>query len=85
MVVSTDALNEGPAGLVVVVPCTAARRQLPSHIEIETGDSGLDISSYAKCEDLKSISEKRLVNRLGTVKEDKLFQIGRVLRYLLEL
>lgn len=45
-----DALNEGPAGLVIVVPITTARRGLPSHIEVEPGDSGLDDVSYAKCE-----------------------------------
>ncbi len=85
MVVSTDALNEGPAGVVLVVPVTSARRDLPSHIEIEPGESGLDHPSYAKCEDAKSVSERRLIDRLGVVEPEPLFEIGRVLRYLLEL
>ena len=58
VVVSTDSLNEGPAGVVLVVPVTSARRDLPSHIEIEPGESGLDHPSYAKCEDVKSVSER---------------------------
>lgn len=45
------------ASVIMMVPCTTTRRDLPSHIEIEPGDSGLDVVSYAKCEDLKSISE----------------------------
>lgn len=85
VVVSTDALNEGPAGVVLVVPVTSARRDLPSHIEIEPGESGLDHPSYAKCEDVKSVSEQRLIDRLGVVGPEPLFDIGRVLRYLLEL
>jgi mRNA interferase MazF len=85
VVVSTDALNEGPAGVVLVVPITSTRRDLPSHIEIEPGESGLDHPSYAKCEDVKSVSERRLIDRLGVIGPDPLFGIGRVLRYLLEL
>jgi mRNA interferase MazF len=85
VVVSADALNEGPAGVIMVVPCTTTHRGLPSHIEIEPGDSGLDVVSYAKCEDLKSISEQRLITRLGQVGPHVIFEIGRVLRFLLEL
>ena len=85
VVISADALNEGPAGVIMVVPCTTTHRGLPSHIEIEPGDSGLDVVSYAKCEDLKSISEQRLITRLGQVGPHVIFEIGRVLRFLLEL
>jgi len=53
---------------------TSARRDLPSHIE-----------SYAKCEDVKSVSDRRLIDRLGVVGPEPLFDIGRVLRYLFEL
>ena len=47
--------------------------------------SGLDAVSYAKCEDVKSVSENRLVSRLGQVPEKTVFQIGRVLALLLDL
>jgi mRNA interferase MazF len=83
--VSTDALNEGPAGVLLVVPVTSTRRDLPSHVEIQPGESGLDRPSYAKCEDVKSISEGRLIDRLGVASPEPLFEIGRVLRYLFEL
>ena len=85
VIVSTDALNEGPSGVVLVVPLTSTRRQLPSHVEVEPGESGLDLPSYAKCEDVKSVSERRLVDRLGVSSPEPMFEIGRVLRYLLEL
>jgi mRNA interferase MazF len=85
VVVSTDALNEGPAGVLLVVPVTSTRRDLPSHIEIEPGESGLEHPSYAKCEDVKSVSERRLIDRLGVAGPEPLLEIGRVLRYLFEL
>jgi mRNA interferase MazF len=85
VVVSADGLNEGPAGVVMVVPVTSTRRGLPSHIEIDDSDSGLDQVSYAKCEDLKSISDRRLMHRLGVVGAGVMVEIERVLRYLLDL
>ena len=54
VVVSADLLNDGPAGVVVVVPLTTAARGLPSHVEISAEQSGLDEVSYAKGEDVKS-------------------------------
>jgi mRNA interferase MazF len=85
VVISADPLNDSRAGVVIVVPTTTARRGLPSHIEVDRGDSGLDEMSYAKCEDVKSVSEQRLIGRLGAVGDDITFQIGRALRFLMDL
>lgn len=85
VVVSSDLLNDTRAGVVIVVPITAAHRGLPSHIEIDRNSSGLDEVSYAKCEDVKSVSEQRLIARLGAVDAQASFQISRALRYLLDL
>lgn len=85
VVVSADPLNLSRAGVVIVVPFTTAHRGLPSHIEIEPGSSGLDDVSYAKCEDVKSVSEQRFVARLGAATPESQFEIGRALRFLLDL
>lgn len=85
VVVSADLLNESAAGVLIVVPITTAHRGLPSHVEIDPGNSGLDEISYAKCEDVKSISEQRMIARLGEVNGSVAFQIGRALRFLLDL
>ncbi len=85
VVVSADALNESRAGVVVVVPITTTYRGLPSHVEIDSGTSGLDEVSYAKCEDVKSVSEQRLVGRLGSAGEEAMFEAARALRFLLDL
>jgi mRNA interferase MazF len=85
VVVSADPLNDSRAGVTIVVPLTTTARGLPSHIEIDKSRSGLDEVSYAKCEDVKSIAEQRLIARLGAVEEQAMFQIARALRFLLEL
>jgi mRNA interferase MazF len=85
VVVSADLLNDSRAGVVVVVPITTTYRGLPSHIEIDLGSSGLDEASYAKCEDVKSISEQRLITRLGAVGDDVMFRAARALRFLLDV
>lgn len=85
VVVSANPLNDSPAGVVIVVPTTTTYRNLPSHVEIEPGLSGLDDTSYAKCEDVRSISEQRLVRRLGAIGHDTEFQIAHTLRFLLDL
>ena len=84
VIISADRLNEGPAGVVIVVPCTTTHRGVPSHIEIDQQDSGLDEVSYAKCEDVKSISDHRLVVRLGAAKDETMFSIVRTLKLLLD-
>jgi mRNA interferase MazF len=65
---------------VIVVPCTTARRGLSSHVELEPESSGLDELSYAKCEDVKSVPDRRLIARIGTANDEALFAIARALR-----
>jgi mRNA interferase MazF len=84
VVVSADALNDSLAGVVIVVPCTTTQRGLPSHVELDAETSGLDEVSYAKTEDVKSISDRRLIARLGRVNDEALFAISRSLRFLLD-
>ena len=85
VVVSADPLNESRAGVAIVVPTTTTPRGLPSHVEIDPTSSGLDELSYAKCEDVKSISEQRLIAQLGAVSDVVMLEIARALRFLLNL
>jgi mRNA-degrading endonuclease toxin of MazEF toxin-antitoxin module len=39
---------------------------------------------YAKCEDVKSVSDRWLIARLGAVNDEALFAIRRALRFLLD-
>ena len=68
---------------MIVVPCTTAHRGLPSHVELDPALTGLDEVSYAKCEDVKSVSERRLISPLGRADDEALFLIKRALQFLL--
>lgn len=85
VIVSADGLNQSRAGVVILVPCTTSRRGLPSHVELDPAASGLDEVSYAKCEDIKSVSEERLIARLGTAPVEAMFAIARSLQFLLDI
>jgi mRNA interferase MazF len=85
VIVSDNDMNDGSSGLVIVVPVTSTRRGLASHIELGGPDTGLDHAGYARCEDIKSVSERRLVARLGVAPADAMFDVNRVLRFLLAM
>lgn len=77
----------GPAfPFALVVPLTSTRRGLSLHIEIEpTADNGLDVTSYAQCELIRSINRRRAVHRLGVVDLATSNAVREVLRILLSM
>jgi mRNA interferase MazF len=83
VIISANRLNQSRAGVVIAVPCTTRQHGLPSHVELDPRSSGLDEVTYAKCEDIKSISEERLIAHLGNVDEEALFDIAKALTFLL--
>jgi mRNA interferase MazF len=84
LVVSSDHWNRH-AATVTVLPLTRTQHGLPTRVEIEPDDTnGLDTTSYARCEDIRSISERRLVHRTGVVDPVDMARIGAVARRFLE-
>ncbi len=85
VVVSVDILNNGPGGLVVVVPITTTSYGLRSHVELEPEVSGLDHISYARCDQLRVVSVERLSSRQGIIGPDQMRAIDQALRFVLDL
>ena len=85
LVLSTNLLNQGPAGLVVVLPLTSKFKNIRSHVRIDPPDAGLKVTSYVKCEDIRSVAKERLSRRWGRVAPATLKEIEGVVRVLLEL
>ncbi|MCV7270108.1 type II toxin-antitoxin system PemK/MazF family toxin [Mycobacterium doricum] len=85
VVVSVDILNNGPGGLVVVVPVTTAGYGLRSHVELEPANSGLDHTSYARCDQLRAVSTERLSSRRGLIGPEQMQAIDQALRFVLDL
>lgn len=85
IVVSVDILNNGPGGLVVLAPVTSTAYGLRSHVEVEPGSSGLTHTSYARCDQLRTVSTDRLSWRRGMVAIEALRAIDQALRFVLDL
>lgn len=85
VVVSAEPWLESNPPVIAVIPVTRTQRGRSTHVEIETGVSGLKATSYAKCEDIRSISPLRLQRQFGRVDEVVLIRIDTILRRILGL
>lgn len=85
IVVSRDDFNAGPTELVVVVPATTKQRNTPLHVVVTPPEGGFRQVSYIKCEDVRSISQDRLISRWGQVTPATLLAVSLRLRHLMRL
>jgi mRNA interferase MazF len=84
-IVSTNALNQGAAELVIVVPFTSRNRGISTHVLVAPPDGGLAVPSVAMCEQVRAISIKRLKRWSGRLAPETLWSIEDRLRILLQL
>jgi mRNA interferase MazF len=85
VVISSDRLNRVGA-VAVVVPMTSRQRGLPTHVRVGVSEStGLSQVSWAKVDDVKSVSTDRLVEQLGEIDGLVLGDVEEALRFVLEL
>lgn len=85
VVVSADRFNHSSVGLVVMVPMTTVYRRVPLQVEANPPEGGLRRRSFVKCEDVRSLSTERLVQRLGVLSDATMTQAEDRLRVLLQL
>jgi len=85
LVVSVDAFNYGPAGLVIIIPITTKAKGIPFHVEVSSSEGGLEQTRYIKCEDVRSIAKERLGKRFGNIDEATMAKVEDRLRILLGL
>ena len=59
---------------------------MPFHVPLEVSDrSGLTAASFAKCEQILTISDDRLEARLGSVSDREMALVEEALRLVLDL
>jgi mRNA interferase MazF len=80
LVVSHNAFNNWPVGLVIVVPITSQRRGFAHHVPVVGG--GLDRPSFAMPEYVRSITQRRLQRCLGSAGTSTLATVDDWLRRL---
>lgn len=85
LVVSTNGFNKSPAELVVVLPITSKHKGIPWHVDLDPPEGGLTMTSFIKCEDVRSVAVERLQKRLGHVTNATMDEIEDRLRILLDL
>lgn len=68
----------------IVCPLTSRHRGLSLHVEIEaTPTTGLDQTSYAQTELVRSVNRRRLAHRLGSIDTATSSHVTEILRTLL--
>ena len=85
VVISEDLFNQGPAGLVVVLPLTSTDRGIPMHVPIDPPEGGLKNRSVILCDSVRSIAKERLTRRWGHISPATLAVVEDRLRILMGL
>ena len=83
LIVSIDQFNHGSAELVIVCPVTSKDKKIPTHIKVSPPEANLNIISFIKCEDVRSISKQRLIKFLGEVSRETMGEVEDRLTILL--
>lgn len=85
VVVSTDRFNRSAADLVAVVPVTRKERHIPFHVAIQPPEGGLSATSFALCDQIRTVARSRLSTPRGRLSSETMEAIEERLRILLEL
>lgn len=85
LIISDDLFNQSHAELVVVLPITSKSKNVRSHVPVSPPEGGLQVASYIKCEDVRSISIQRFGRRLGKVSAQTMNEVEQRLRIILSL
>ncbi len=85
LILSVDEFNQSGAQLVVALPITSKAKGIIHHVRVESPEGGLTQDSFIKCEDIRSISKVRLLQRIGTVSDKTIKSVQDRIRMLLGL
>jgi mRNA interferase MazF len=79
VVVASELHCRFPIDMTLVVPLTTKDRGLPHHVRIDSPESGLRRPSWARVDDVRSISTQRFTRgqALGTLSEGERREVGR--------
>ncbi len=85
LILSVDSFNRSPAGLVVILPITTRLRGIPWHVLVSPPEGGLTRPSAILCEAVRSVSQQRLLHRMGVAAPATLEAVRDRLRILMNL
>lgn len=87
LIISVDSYNSSMAQMITVLPLTSKKHDLPWHIPVSIKETGLRTVSYIICDQVRTISKKRLVGEkpFGRVLPIIMQAVEERLRILLKL
>lgn len=86
LIVSSDGLNHGRAGLVVICPLTRTPPRVPAHLGVPAEETGLAANSTILCDQIRTLSVTRLADTAaGRVSPATMATLEGCLRLLLAL
>ena len=69
LIVSSDCFAELVETMTIVIPCTTRNRNWLNHVFME-GHTTLNRDTYAMTEQLKAISQERLIRKIGEANQE---------------
>ncbi|MFB0536013.1 MAG: type II toxin-antitoxin system PemK/MazF family toxin [Anaerolineae bacterium] len=86
VVLSADWLNRYALDVMVVPVTSVARGNFPTRVELPAGEGGLRVASWAKCDQVTTVSKKRLTGEpFGHLSQAKMQEIADAVRLALDL
>jgi len=79
VVVQNDLANRSSPTVTVVPISSRIERVYPFQVRIPTGEGGLSRESKALCEQIRTVSRRRLSERLGELPSERLHEIRQAL------
>jgi mRNA interferase MazF len=75
-----------PIDMALMAPCTSVDRGLPHHVGIDWQTAGLDRPTWVRTEDVRAVSDRRLVRRgpVGHVTPADLDTVRRFIQLMIE-
>ena len=86
VVISSAGLLRRNLATVFVIPCTTRQRGVASHVELASdGANGLDRTTWAQCEHLRSVERGRCLELLGNVGVVAIEQMREIVALLIDV
>lgn len=87
LIVSADTYNQGPLGLVVIVPMTRRIRPFPLHVAVQPEETGLTSAGAIMCDQPRVIAKQRFLNQrpAGRLDAAIMERVDQLLKTVLDL
>lgn len=83
LVISDDLYNNGPSEMVIILPLTTKDKGIPYHVPVGPKEGGLKKKSFIMCDQIKSVSKKRLAESWGMVSPDTITKVEEMIKALI--